>query len=57
MDGGFTLQGNPLLITDMAALLGMENAKTSEVPETSNAKKQEDDDEELSTQDAVLYRS
>ncbi|CAK0806902.1 unnamed protein product, partial [Prorocentrum cordatum] len=56
VDGGFTLQGNPLLITDIAELLGMENATTSEVPETSNAKKQQDDDEELSAQDAVLYR-
>ena len=57
VDGGFTLQGNPLLITDMAALLGMENAKTSEVPETINAKTQQDDEEELSAQDAVLHRS
>ncbi|CAK0853161.1 unnamed protein product [Prorocentrum cordatum] len=54
---GFTLQGNPLLITDMAKLSGMENEKTSEVPETSNAKKQQDDEEELSAHDAVLYRS
>ena len=57
VEGGFALQGNPLLITDMAELLSMENAKTSEVPETSNAKKQPDDDEELDITGAAIYRT
>ena len=57
IEGGFALQGNPLLITDMAELLGLENAKYSAVPETANAKKQSDDDDVLDYSSAKVYKS
>jgi hypothetical protein len=57
VEGGFSLMGNPLLINDMAELLGMENAKTSDVPESRDPKKQEDDDHALEPARAGLYRS
>ena len=57
IEGGFALRGNPLLITDMAQLLGLENAKYSAVPKTVNAKKQSDDDDELDYASAKVYKS
>ncbi|CAK0870998.1 unnamed protein product [Prorocentrum cordatum] len=57
IEGGFALQGNPLLITDMAELLGLENAKYSAVPETANAKKQSDDDDDLDYSGAEVCKS
>ena len=40
LDNGYSLQGKPLLIHRIATALGMENAKTSPIPETINEKAQ-----------------
>ena len=41
LDNGYSLQGKPLVIHRIATALGMENAKTSPIPETINEKAQD----------------
>ena len=57
VEGGYALQCSLNLITDMAEMMGLANAKYSKVPETIGAKKQPDDDEELVSRNASLYKS
>ena len=47
LNNGYSLQGKPLLIHRIATTLGMENAKTSLIPETINEKAQDGDEESL----------
>ena len=42
LEKGYALQGKPFLIHGIAAALGMENAKTSPIPESISQKPQED---------------
>ena len=49
------LQGKPFLIHDIATALGMENAKTSPVPESISEKLQDDDDEPLTPSEARTF--
>lgn len=57
LDNGYSLQGKPLLIHGIATALGMENAKTSLIPETINEKAQDSDDESLTPSEARNFRT
>ena len=57
LESGYSLQGKPLLIHGIATALGMENAKTSLVPETINEKDQDGDDESLTPNEALTFKS
>ena len=57
MDNGYSLQGKPLLIHRIATALGMENAKTSPIPETINEKAQDGDEESLTPSEARNFRT
>ena len=56
LDNGYSLQGKPLLIHRIATALGMENAKTSPIPETINEKAQDGDEESLTPSEARNFR-
>ena len=57
LDNGYWLQGKPLLIHRIATALGMENAKTSPIPETINEKAQDGDEESLTPSEARNFRT
>ena len=57
LDNGYSLQGKPLLIHRIATTLGMENAKTSPIPETINEKAQDCDEESLTPSEARNFRT
>ena len=57
LDNGYSLQGKPLLIHGIATALGMENAKTSLIPETINEKAQDGEDESLTPSEARNFRT
>ena len=57
LDNGYSLQGKPLLIHRIATTLGMENAKTSPIPETINEKAQDGDEESLTPSEARNFRT
>ena len=57
LDSGYSLQGKPLLIHRIATALGMENAKTSPIPETINEKAQDGDEESLTPSEARNFRT
>ena len=57
LDNGYSLQGKPLLIHRIATALGMENAKTSPIPETINEKAQDGDEESLTPSEARNFRT
>ena len=57
LDNGHSLQGKPLLIHGIATALGMENAKTSPIPETIDEKAQDGDDESLTPSEARNFRT
>ena len=57
LDNGYSLQGKPLLIRGIATALGMENAKTSLIPETINERAQDGDDESLTPSEARNFRT
>ena len=57
LDNGYSLQGKLLLIHRIATALGMENAKTSPIPETINEKAQDGDEESLTPSEARNFRT
>ena len=57
VDNGHSLQGKPLLIHRISTALGMENAKTSPIPETINEKAQDGDEESLTPSEARNFRT
>ena len=57
LDSGYSLQGKPLLIHRIATALGMENAKTSPIPEIINEKAQDGDEESLTPSEARNFRT
>ena len=54
-ENGYSLQGKPFLIHEIATALGMENAKTSHIPESISETPQDDDDEPLTPSDARTF--
>ena len=57
IEGGFSLMGNPLLIDEMAVILGLENAKSCIVPESKDPRKMPDDNDLLDAKMAAQYRT
>ena len=57
LENGYSLQGKPFLIHGIATALGMENAKTSLIPECISEKPQDDDDQPLTPKDARTFRT
>ena len=54
IQGGFNLRRDPSHVDNMAALLGLEQAKPSKTPEAKGDTKQPGDDELLSAKDHHL---
>ena len=57
LEHGYSWQGKPLLIHGSATALGMENARTSLIPETINEKARDVDDESLTPSEAPNFRT
>ena len=57
LEHGYPFQGKPLLIQGIATALGMENAKASLIPETTNEKAQDGDDESLTPSEARIFKT
>ena len=57
LEKGYSLQGKPFLIRGIATSLGMENAKTSLIPESISQKPQDDDDQPLTPSDARTFKT
>ena len=52
LENGYSFQGKPFLIHGVATSLGVENAKTSLIPEAISEKPHDDDDQPLTPSDA-----
>ena len=57
LENGYALQGKPFLIHEIAIALGMDNAKTSPIPEAISEKPQDDDNDLLTPSDARTYKT
>ena len=55
LENGYSLQGKPFLVHAIATALGMENAKTSLIPESISEKPQDDDNDPLTPIDARIF--
>ena len=57
LENGYALQGKPFLIHENLIALGMENAKTSPIPESISEQPQDDDNDLLAPIDARTYKT
>ena len=57
LENGNALQGKPFLIHTTATALGMDNAKTSLIPESISEKPQDDDNDPLTPIDARIFKT
>ena len=57
LENGYSLQGKPFLIHGIATALGMDNAITSLIPESTSEKPQDDDDKLLTLNEARTFKT